>query len=320
MACRFKPVTALPAGNRTVPSGLQFVSLLQTIYNGAMDGILVINKPQGMSSHDVIGSLRRKYGQKKFGHCGTLDPMASGVLVVLAGKAARALQFISDTDKEYTAGLVLGKKYDTDDIWGSLLEEKTVKNDFDFEAVLSQFQGQLHQRVPDASAKKVNGKKLYEYLREGKQVPAVYSDVEIYSIEPLENSGINSDGQQPENAHEYKFHVHCSSGTYIRALCRDFGEKTGNLAAMSSLCRTKANGFSIEQAEPLDAPVHTLYPLAAVIDLPRLQAENPDDIRNGKHIRLDTDYDRVLIMEKDEVLAVYDRHHGNVFSCTRGLW
>lgn len=272
-----------------------------------MDGILVINKPAGMSSHDAVNALRRKYKQKKFGHCGTLDPMASGVLVVLAGKAARALQFISDTDKEYTAGIALGKKYDTDDIWGKELDAKEISRSFDFNEVLQTFAGRQHQRVPDASAKKVNGKKLYEYLREGKPVPEVYSDIEVYRITPV-------------NEDDLTFHMACSSGTYVRSICRDFGEKTGNYAAMNSLCRTKANGFSLEQAEPLDAPEHTVYPLRQVLNLPEVQADNVQDIRSGKHIRLECKEDRVLMMDGQEVLAVYDRHHGNVFSCTRGLW
>lgn len=277
-----------------------------------MDGILVVNKPAGMSSHDVIGRLRKRYKQKKFGHCGTLDPMASGVLVVLAGSATRLLQFIEDTDKQYEAQMVFGDQYDTDDIWGEKTGEKPVNWDFDYEQVLSQMIGKHSMRVPDASAKKVNGKKLYEYLRAGQPVPEVRSDIEIYDIQ--------AQAPKPEVPGPLSFVMDCSSGTYVRSVCREIGEKTGNFAAMSALCRTKANGFSIEQAQDLDAPEHTLYPLTSVLSLPQMQAPDPADVKNGRHLRLETPHDRVLLMDGEQILAVYDRDHGNVFACTRGLW
>lgn len=277
-----------------------------------MDGILVVNKPAGMSSHDVISRLRKRYKQKKFGHCGTLDPMASGVLVVLAGSATRLLQFIEDTDKQYEAQMVFGGKYDTDDIWGEKTDEKPVNWDFDYEQTLTQMIGKHSMRVPDASAKKVNGKKLYEYLRAGQPVPEVRSDIEIYEIKALL--------AKPAAPGPLSFVIDCSSGTYVRSVCREIGEKTGNYAAMSALCRTKANGFTLAQAQDLDAAEHTLYPPVSVLALPQMQAPDVAGAKNGKHLHLDTPHERVLLMDGGQILAVYDRDHGNVFACTRGLW
>lgn len=272
-----------------------------------MDGVLIINKPAGMTSHDVVNRLRKKYGQKKFGHTGTLDPEASGVLVVLAGRAVKLLQFLQDTDKEYTASIALGSKTNTGDIWGNVLETRPVNTDFDFARVLESFKGPQRQKVPAYSAKKVNGKKLYELAREGKEVPEVFQDVVISEIEPVEEDNLS-------------FHVRCSSGTYIRSICEEFGEKTGNLAAMSSLVRTKASGFSLSQAEDLDAESHTIYPMESVLNLPEIEYEPIEDIKNGKHVRMETPEDRVLITHDGKAVAVYDRHHGQIFSCTRGLW
>ncbi|MCF0259933.1 MAG: tRNA pseudouridine(55) synthase TruB [Erysipelotrichaceae bacterium] len=271
-----------------------------------MDGILVINKPEGMTSHDVISRLRRKYGQKKFGHAGTLDPMASGVLVILAGKAAKLLQFLPDTDKEYIATVQLGKSYDTDDIWGQPTAEREISRDFDFQNELNRFKGKLHQKVPAVSAKKVNGKKLMEYQRSDQPVPDVYSDVEVYDIHPLDKDSL-------------KFQVSCSSGTYIRSICRDLGENTGNLAAMSSLVRTKACGFDLSQAEDLDKDEHTVHDMAEILSfLPVCEFDPVSDIYNGKSVHIDTPHDRLLMTDQGRPIAIYDRHHKDVFSCTRG--
>jgi tRNA pseudouridine55 synthase len=274
-----------------------------------MDGILVINKPAGMTSHDVINVLRRRFNQKKFGHTGTLDPQASGVLVVAAGNACKALQFIEDTDKEYIASMQLGTRYDTDDIFGNPLESREVNRDFDFQKMLDSFTGNLHQRVPDASAKKVNGKKLYEYLRAGQPVPEVYSDVTVYEAKALDHEKL-------------EFKLSCSSGTFVRSICRDLALATGNFGAMSSLVRTRANGFSLEEADDLDAENIRIYPLERALQLPKVQAPNVTDIKNGKPVKLDTQFDRVLLCDGDSLLAVYDRKEKNkdMFLCKRGLW
>ncbi|WP_298070858.1 tRNA pseudouridine(55) synthase TruB [uncultured Faecalibaculum sp.] len=277
----------------------------------SLDGILVIDKPVGMTSHDVIARLRRKYKQKKFGHTGTLDPDASGVLVILAGKAAKCLQFFPDTDKEYIARLALGTETDTDDATGQVTCEKPVNRDFSLAAVLKEFEGRQHQLVPATSAKKIAGKKLLEYQRQGKEVPPVYADVTIYETEVLDEESLT-------------FRVACSSGTYIRALCRDVARATGNCGHMQSLRRTRAGGFTLEQAESLDQEMHRIHPVETALDaLPQIGADQVSlqDVRNGRHLHLDLEEDRVLILDENgHALAVYDRDHGDVFACARGLW
>lgn len=284
-----------------------------------MDGILVINKPEKMTSFDVISVLRKKYHQKKFGHTGTLDPDASGVLVVLAGRAAKLLQFLNDTDKEYEAGIRFGLRTDTGDIWGKVEEERPVSTDFSFEEVLDSLKGDLHLKVPAYSAKKVNGKKLVDLAREGKEVPEIWQDITVYDIEEIP-ARIPDSSDSDSQTTDRSFRVSCSSGTYVRSLCEEIGNRTGNLAVMSSLVRTKAGGFTLDQAEDLNAKQHTLYPLKSVLNYPEIHYEPVSDIYNGKHVRLDTRADRVMMMDQDEVIAIYDRHHGNVFSCARGLW
>lgn len=272
-----------------------------------MDGILIIDKPAGMTSFDVIAKLRRKYHQKKFGHAGTLDPMASGVLVVMAGRACKLLPFLADTDKEYVAQIALGQSFDTDDVTGSCLDTKAINSDFDFDQVLQSFVGHQHQLVPKASAKKVDGKKLYDYLRAGKEVPEVYADVDIYAMEAVDPKKLT-------------FKVACSSGTYVRSLCRDFGSKTDNLAAMKSLVRTKANGFTLDQAESVDADTHTVWPMDSILDFERIQAEDVNAITNGKKQAFNTNAPRVLVMDGSEPLAIYDRQEDGQYKCARGLW
>lgn len=270
-----------------------------------MDGILVINKPMGMTSHDVINRLRKKYHQKKFGHTGTLDPDASGVLVVLCGKACKVLQFLADTDKRYIAEIELGRQTSTDDSSGKTLIEKPVSMNFDFENALKQFEGPLHQLVPMTSNKKVHGKKLLEYQREGLDVPKVHQDVTIYSIRSL---GFP------------KFEVYCSSGTYIRSICRDLALSTGNVGCMKSLCRTAVGRFTLDRAQCLDEePI--LYSIKTVLaHLPMIEYDNTEWIKQGKPISLDNDAKRVCITENQEPIAIYDRKEDDLFYCKRGLW
>ncbi len=205
------------------------------------DGILIVNKEKEFTSFDVVAALRRVFGQKKIGHGGTLDPMAEGVLPVFLGSATRLCDFQGDTDKTYEAGILLGVKTDTDDIWGTVFSRHPVlASEEDVrEAVLS-FQGEILQVPPMYSAKKVQGKKLYELARAGVTVERKSVPVTIHEIEVTEI--------QLPSVH---IRVRCSKGTYIRALARDIGEKLGTSAAMSSLTRTVHGRFSIADAHTL---------------------------------------------------------------------
>lgn len=270
-----------------------------------MDGILIINKPAGMTSHDVIAQLRRIYHQKKFGHTGTLDPDATGVLVVLCGKACKVLPFLSDTDKRYIAELELGYSTTTDDCSGEIIEARPIDMDFDFESLLKRFEGPLHQQVPMTSNKRVKGKKLLDYQRQGLPVPEVYQDITVYAIKSM---GFP------------KFEISCSSGTYIRSICRDLALESGNVGCMKCLCRTAVGRFSIDQAQSLDdAP--RLYPIKTVLDhLPMVEYENAAEIYQGKAIALDRSEDRVCITEQGQPIAIYDKDVDGLFRSKRGLW
>ena len=206
-----------------------------------MDGIILINKPQGMTSHDVVNRVRRIMHTKKVGHCGTLDPMATGVLVVGINKATKAMQFLMSEEKEYRATLKLGSATDTYDSEGKALETKPFTGYDHLDEVLSSFKGDSMQKPPMYSAIKINGKKLYEYAREGIEVEVPERPITIYKLDLV-------------NAHddEITIDVKCSKGTYIRTLCHDIGEKLQVGGCMEELERTKVGRFLKEDAVTLD--------------------------------------------------------------------
>lgn len=208
------------------------------------DGIVNIYKEAGFTSHDVVAKLRGIYGQKKVGHTGTLDPMAEGVLIVVLGRATKLADLIITKRKKYTATMKLGLVTDTDDITGKILSEAPAEKVNDFfaaadirevlENVFQSFIGKGEQIPPMYSAIKVNGKKLYEYAREGKTVELTPRPIEIYSLRIV---GLD------KHTHEVTFEVESSKGTYIRSLIRDMGEALGLGATMSRLVRDEINGI-----------------------------------------------------------------------------
>ena len=240
---------------------------------------------------------------------GTLDPNATGVLVVLCGKSCKLLQFLSDTDKEYIGQIEFGKSTSTDDIWGKVEAEKEVNLDFSFSEELQKFVGKNHQLVPKTSNKKVNGKKLMDYQREGLEVPKVYSDIEIYSMEDLG---------------DYRFKVACSSGTYVRSICRDLALNTNNLGCMKSLRRTKVGRFTIDQAqtlEDLETQEPILYPSIYVLDhLDKINYQPIEDVYQGKRIHLDNSNNEVCILDAGKPIAIYEKERECLFKSKRGLW
>ena len=207
-----------------------------------MDGIILINKPLNCTSHDVVNKVRKICHTKKVGHCGTLDPLASGVLVLCINKATKALQFITSEDKEYIATITLGKATDTYDLEGKITSEKEYQNDLTLKQVeetLKTFLGKQKQVPPIYSAIKVNGKKLYEYARSGKKVEIEPREIEIFDIDLISIS---------KDMKEIVYKVWCSKGTYIRSLCEDIAERLGTVGFMSGLNRTRVGDFRIEQA------------------------------------------------------------------------
>lgn len=209
-----------------------------------MNGVLVINKPMDFTSFDAVAVTRRVSGQRKTGHCGTLDPNATGVLPVLLGVATKAQDILPNHDKEYIAELKFGLESDTLDIWGEILrEEKSSVTREELDKIIPDFTGEIMQVPPMYSALKQNGKRLYDLARQGIEVKREARKITIYSLTLLDFN---------ESEQSAKLRVSCSKGTYIRSLIDDLGKALGTVAVMTSLCRTEACGFSLSDSVSMD--------------------------------------------------------------------
>lgn len=208
-----------------------------------MNGILLVDKPQSFTSHDVVAKLRGILHERRIGHSGTLDPMATGLLVVFIGRATRAVEFAENHEKEYIAGLRTGIVTDTQDITGTILEtsQRSVTDD-ELAAVLPEFTGDILQVPPMYSAIKIGGQKLYDIARKGGEVERKSRPITIHELSVL--------GREQG---DFLLRVRCSKGTYIRTLCHDIGAKLGTGAALSSLRRTKCGCFDIGDALTLES-------------------------------------------------------------------
>ena len=209
-----------------------------------MDGVIIINKPKGYTSHDVVNIVRKQLNMKKVGHTGTLDPNATGVLPILVGQATKISKYLIEHKKTYIATIELGEKRDTGDSEGNIIESDSNIKEFDIsiiKQVLQSFLGKQKQIPPMYSAIKVNGKKLYEYARSGQEVKVEPREIEIYRIELIEY--INN---------RIEFEVECSKGTYIRTLCENIAEKLGTIGYMKALQRTSVDKFKIKESINLE--------------------------------------------------------------------
>lgn len=207
-----------------------------------MNGIVIVDKPQGWTSQDVTARLRRVYATRRIGHGGTLDPMATGVLPVFVGRATRGVEFFEHAEKTYETVLLLGRTTDTQDVTGATLAEKAVHlSPADMERVLPRFRGDILQVPPMYSALKVNGKKLYELARKGQEVERQPRPITVFEL-----TNLGFDGTR------LSLRVRCSKGTYIRTLCQDIGEALGCGGCMEALRRVRAGEYGIEDAVPLE--------------------------------------------------------------------
>jgi tRNA pseudouridine55 synthase len=269
-----------------------------------MDGVLVIDKPSDMTSHDVVARVRKIIGQRRVGHTGTLDPFAIGVLVVLVGRATRLAQFLSGAEKEYEAVIRLGYATDTGDLTGKPLSDFTAETQSrrslqslrreEIESALVSLRGEIEQRPPMYSAKKVGGRKLYELARQGHEIERkpVLVNVSEFSV--------TGDGaplvDKNDGTRDLEVRVVCSAGTYVRTLAEDFGKKLGVGAHVAELRRTRAGQFKVEdaitleqlselaQAASLDQSL--IPPDAALSFLPALQLQVDAARRIGQGIDL----------------------------------
>jgi len=279
------------------------------------NGIIIIDKPPEWTSMDVCAKLRGILKEKRIGHAGTLDPMATGVLPVFVGRATRAVEFADKGEKEYVAGLKLGLVTNTQDTSGEVLAQHPVSvTQEQLESVLPQFRGDILQIPPMFSAIKINGKKLYDLARKGREVERPARPVTIRALAV--------EGQLAPD--EFILRVRCSKGTYVRTLCHDIGAALGCGGCMSSLRRTMAAGFALDQAVTLDQvmqaqdPAALLLPVSAYFsDRPEL-ALSPDlekKVRNGMTVITpqvaDGEY-RVYGQARGEFLALCRAENGKL--------
>lgn len=264
-----------------------------------MDNIIVVNKDKDYTSRDVVNVIGKIFNTKKVGHTGTLDPLATGVLIVCMNKALKVVDLITASDKEYIAKVVLGIDTDTLDITGNIINEcKTDVNVDMVKSVLNSFVGKCIQEVPKYSAVKVNGKKLYEYARNGIDVELPKREIQIFDIELISDIDI-IDGHQ-----EFSFRVKVSKGTYIRSLIRDIGVKLGCFACMKELTRTKQGRFSIDESYTLNDIKNGNYKLLNikdVIDIEKVVVSNNMLFRIKNGMILDKFFisDKALILDNN---------------------
>jgi len=251
-----------------------------------MNGIVIIDKPQEWTSQDVVSKLRGVLHTKRIGHGGTLDPMATGVLPVFVGRATRGVEFFEHAEKTYETVLRLGITTDTEDITGTVLEEKSVNiSETEFLEVLGQFRGDIQQIPPMYSALKVNGQKLCDLARKGKEVERKSRTITIHALEYLEFSGATA-----------RLRVRCSKGTYIRTLCKDIGAALGCGGCMEALRRVTAGEYTIDEAVPLTELI---------------EAEDPEKYLRGVDTMF-AQYPAVELTPKQETRC----RNGNSFSVT----
>ena len=270
-----------------------------------MNGVLIIDKEASVTSRDVVNEIQRKFDLYKAGHTGTLDPIATGVLVICVGSATKLIELLTSHDKEYIAEVTLGIKTDTLDITGKVLEEKDVyKTQQEIEEVLNSFKGEYLQEVPLYSAVKINGKKLYEYARNNIEVELPKRLVKINDIEFL-------DIRYDNNKTIFKFKCDVSKGTYIRSLIRDISNKLNTIGTMSNLRRTRVGNFKIEDAKLVsDINYKDLINIVDVLDIKKINIDNEirNKVYNGSLIDNIYDSDKILFIENNEAISIYQTY------------
>lgn len=280
-----------------------------------MDGVILLNKPAGITSFDAVRQLRRIFHEKKIGHTGTLDPEASGLMIILLGKYTKILPYCVSNHKRYHATFSLGKATDTEDIWGSVINEKepSFHSEEELENACALMRGSISQIPPMYSAIKKDGRKLYEYARRGIEVEREARIVEISELE-VRKTGENT----------FTMDACVSSGTYIRTLVVDYAAKLGELACMTSLVRNGIEHLSLDDActfEDLENGKGFIDPLS-VFDpsFKQMELVQEKKIRNGMKLQMNGTGDKILFVENNEPVAVYEKQDDGFYHCVRGLW
>ena len=280
-----------------------------------MDSVILLNKPTGMTSFDAVAKCRRILHEKKTGHTGTLDPNASGLMIVLTGKYTKLLPYCKKDRKVYHAEFSLGKKSDTGDIWGTVLDEKEPRmhTKDELEEAAASLTGNILQVPPMYSAVRKDGKRLYEYARKGIEIEREARPATVFSLDVHTENGI-----------DFTMDATVSSGTYVRTLITDFAEKLGEYAVMTSLMRTGIDGLTLSMAatfESLEANEGFLDPLAVIApEYEIVEAEDEKRIRNGMTIRIEHAADQVILVKDRTILAAYEKRADGFYHCLRGLF
>lgn len=282
-------------------------------------GFLLIDKKEGWTSRDVCNKIQHIFNVKKVGHSGTLDPFATGLLIVGIGNATKALSFLEDFTKEYIAVIKLGKKTDTGDVTGNFVDTKPI-SDFsnnDLNVLSNSLLGKSMQIPPMTSAIKVNGKKLYELAHKGIEINREPREIEIFEINMIKS-----------NVDEIILKTHVSKGTYIRTLGEDIAEKLNNVGYLLSLRRTKINSIRVEDAKTLETinekDIKSISDiLSSFMEVIKVDDETVTKIKNGmklnKDISLKKSNNILLVDNANNALAVYTKSM-NGYLCKRGLW
>ena len=277
-----------------------------------MDGILVVNKEKGKTSRDVVNDICHVFNTKKVGHTGTLDPLATGVLVLGINNGLKIINELNALDKEYEAEVLLGTKTDTLDIEGKILEEKLVEgiNNDDIDKVLNSFLGKYEMEVPLYSAVKINGKKLYEYARNNEKIDLPIHNVTIYDIKRTSDI-IYIDGKA-----KFTFKCKVSKGTYIRSLIRDISKKLNTIGIMSNLNRIKQGDFDIKDSYSINDIKNGKYRLLNISDcikLPKIEIEDSiyKKVINGNKLSNIYNYKRFCFVKDNTLVAIYKIDENN---------
>ena len=270
-----------------------------------MDGIIVVNKPKGLTSRDVVNKICKIFNTKKVGHTGTLDPLATGVLIICIGKATKLVEILTSEEKEYIAKVKLGLLTDTLDTDGNIIKKEDISLDKEkLISVVNSFKKEYMQEVPIYSAVKVNGKKLYEYARENKAVELPSRLVNIKNIELLEYDSNTS----------YKFKALVSKGTYIRSLINDINNELNIIGVMSELIRTKQGKYKLEDSYTLEDIENNNFKLFSITDVLKddncviIDSKTFEKIRNGAILKNIYDKEIVTFIYNEEVIAIYKKY------------
>lgn len=271
-----------------------------------MNGILIINKEKGCTSHDIVYKIKKIFNEK-VGHTGTLDPLAEGVLPILIGKGTLCSKYLINHDKKYVVNLALGQKTETADLEGKIIEEKNIPDKSltqnEIEKVLKSFIGKQQQMPPIYSAIKVNGKKLYEYARKGQNVEIKPREIKIYDIKLM-----NIDAQKKQ----IQFEVFCGKGTYIRSLCEDIAEKLETVGYMESLRRIQVGDFKIEESSKIqeleENKEDTKYLESKMISVEEI-FKNKEKIKlDDRKMQLFLNGVKITQNQENDIYRIYDKN------------